>query len=189
MDDLTSDEDLMKSYAAGNVAAFHALFARFKGKIYGFLFRRLGSSNKALTEDLFQLTWLKVHQNRDEFDSEKKFSTWIFTIAQNSMLDHLKKASTRYETGEEVEFSVHADVEEAGAEKKLLRLESEKHLEWAIAQLPENMKDAIVLCELEELPSKEAAKILGRSDNAVRQSLFKGRKLLRELLTEDRRKE
>ncbi|MBS1985379.1 MAG: RNA polymerase sigma factor [Bdellovibrionales bacterium] len=180
---MASDEELMRAYVDGDSDAFRELFMRSKGKVYGFLFRRLGSQSTA--EDLFQITWLKVHQNRASFDSSQKFMTWLFTIAQNSMIDHWKKASTRYERVDEdlSKDGAGHKMPEVDAEARLLSLESEKLLQSAIDKLPVAMREAIILCDLEELPSKEAAKVLKKTDNSVRQSLFKGRKLLREMLT------
>ncbi len=176
-----SDETLMAAYAKGDSRAFSLLFERYKKRIYGFLLNKLGHSQIQVAEDLLQLSWLKVHQARSDFDAKKKFSTWIFTIAQNSMFDHFKKASTRYEIGDN-DLPEFKDAIQEDAETQLLKHESTQRIEWALNKLPPLMKDCVILCEIEEFPTKEAATILGKSDAAIRQNLFKARRLLREIL-------
>ncbi len=181
---ILSDEELMASYIQGEASAFEELFERYRGKIFAFLTRRLGQSRQAIVEDVFQLTWLKIHQSRQDFNLEKKFSTWIYAIAQNGAFDHLKKASTRYEVEEDQDSPAASNAELDSPEELVIKKEVIENLDWALIQLPENMKEAIILCDIEELSSKDAAKVLGRSDNSIRQSLFRGRQKLKEILTE-----
>ncbi len=180
-----SDEHLMSAYVNGDQGSFAILFERYKNKIYGFLHRRLGSKSRMLVDDLFQLTWLKLHQSRASFNENKLFSTWIFTIAQNSMLDHLKKSSSKFESADDLRVEQEMDPSE-NVEEKMIRIESSDKIDQLLLLLPDKLREAIVLCDLEELPSKEVAIILNINDVVVRQRLFKARKKLRELVEKEK---
>ena len=69
---------------AGDEGALAALMDRYKGPLYGFLNRRVGD---AAADDLFQESWLRVVRARDRFDPRRRFSTWIFQIANNLCRD------------------------------------------------------------------------------------------------------
>ena len=83
-----SDEELMRSYQMGNDEAFNILYERYSGKIYNFIQKKL--KNRNLTDDAFQSTFLKLHQSRSNYKSEKLFAPWLFTICKTSIVDVLR---------------------------------------------------------------------------------------------------
>ncbi|HYR01328.1 MAG TPA: RNA polymerase sigma factor [Casimicrobiaceae bacterium] len=80
------DEDLMQAYAAGDAAAFDALYARHKGGVYRYLVRQCGSAGTA--DELFQDVWLSVIRVRASYAPTAKFATWLYRIAHNRLIDH-----------------------------------------------------------------------------------------------------
>ena len=84
--DEPGDEDLMQAYAAGDAAAFDALYARHKGGVYRFIVRQCGHAGAA--DELFQDVWMSVIRVRATYEPTAKFSTWLYRIAHNRLIDH-----------------------------------------------------------------------------------------------------
>ena len=80
------DEDLMLAYAAGDAAAFEVLYARHKGGVYRYLVRHCGNAGTA--DELFQDVWMNVIRVRASYAPTAKFTTWIYRIAHNRLIDH-----------------------------------------------------------------------------------------------------
>jgi RNA polymerase sigma-70 factor, ECF subfamily len=80
------DEALMLAYAAGDAAAFDALYARHKGSVYRYLLRHCG--NAGLADELFQDVWMSVIRARATYAPTAKFTTWLYRIAHNRLIDH-----------------------------------------------------------------------------------------------------
>jgi len=85
------DEELMLAYGAGDAPAFDALYARHKGAVLRYLRRQTG--NAALAEELFQDVWLKLIDARAGYEPRAKFTTWLFTIAHNRLMDHFRSSA------------------------------------------------------------------------------------------------
>ncbi|MCW8882304.1 MAG: sigma-70 family RNA polymerase sigma factor [Sedimenticola sp.] len=98
-----TDEELMRAYADGDVKAFELLYRRHKSRIFGFLVERLKSRQEA--EEVFQEIFVKLHNNRFKYREEIPFLAWLFTLAKNSMIDHIRKSNTR---GKYLELSPEA---------------------------------------------------------------------------------
>jgi RNA polymerase sigma-70 factor (ECF subfamily) len=84
--DASGDEALMQAYAAGDAAAFDALYARHKGGVYRYLLRHCGNAGTA--DELFQDVWMNVIRARAGYVPRAKFATWIYRIAHNRVIDH-----------------------------------------------------------------------------------------------------
>jgi RNA polymerase sigma-70 factor, ECF subfamily len=84
--DASGDEALMQAYAAGDAAAFDALYARHKGAVYRYLLRHCGNAGTA--DELFQDVWMNVIRARAGYAPSAKFATWIYRIAHNRVIDH-----------------------------------------------------------------------------------------------------
>ena len=80
------DEALMLAYAAGDAAAFDALYARRKGGVYRYLVRHCGNAGAA--DELFQDVWMNVIRARATYAPNAKFATWLYRIAHNRLVDH-----------------------------------------------------------------------------------------------------
>jgi len=85
------DEDLMLAYAAGDAAAFDALYARHEAALYRFVRRLLGGALAAQSDEVFQDTWLRIVSARASFRPQgAAWRTWAFTIAHNAAMDRLR---------------------------------------------------------------------------------------------------
>lgn len=85
-----SDEALMLRYAGGDAAAFDALYARHRGGVFRYLTRHLGAQ-RALAEELFQDIWLNLIGARAGYKPTARFTTWLYTIAHNRLMDHYRR--------------------------------------------------------------------------------------------------
>ena len=88
-----TDEQLIKDFQGGNNDAFEELLARYKNRIYNFIYRFVNDVN--LAEDLTQDTFMKLFTHKDSYREIAKFSTWLYTIAQNLAKTELRKRSRR----------------------------------------------------------------------------------------------
>lgn len=84
-----ADEILIKKYLQGDEKSLEILIQRYLKPIYSFIYRFIG--NKQDAEDVTQEVFVKAWRNFKKFDQEKKFKTWIFSIAKNTAIDFLKK--------------------------------------------------------------------------------------------------
>lgn len=85
------DDQLMLAYAAGDAAAFNALYARHEGALFRFVRRLLGSALVAQADEVFQDTWLRIISARSSFSPQgAAWRTWAFTIAHNVAMDRLR---------------------------------------------------------------------------------------------------
>jgi len=177
----------MERLVKGSDDALDALMERHAGPLFGFLCRFVG--DEASADDLAQEAFARVYRHRRDFREGTRFSTWLFTIAGNLARNHLRARSRR----PEVPFDPgSADEPIAPAELWMSRgagpdqqLEADERLEAvrrAVSQLPEELREPIVMCELEDLSLKDAAGILGTTVKAVESRLYRARRLLQQKL-------
>lgn len=86
----TSDEDLMTAYAGGDAGAFDVLYKRHKGGVYRYLTRQC--RDRGLADELFQDVWMNLIRTRERYTVEAKFTTYIYTVAHNRLIDHYRKS-------------------------------------------------------------------------------------------------
>src|SRR3954462_11093253 len=84
-----ADEDLMLRYSSGDAAAFDVLYARHRAGVFRYLLRQCGS--RAAAEELVQDIWLNLMQARDLYQVQAKFTTWLYTLAHNRLIDHFRR--------------------------------------------------------------------------------------------------
>ncbi len=87
-----TDEELMVAYREGDLSAFQTLYKRHKGRLMGYFIAKLKDQNEA--EDVFQSVFVKLHTGRFSYKEDIPFLPWIFTIARNTMIDHIRKKGT-----------------------------------------------------------------------------------------------
>ena len=88
-----SDEFLMTKYQEGNLESFNLLYSRYSSKLYGYLFKKTKSKEEAA--EIFQNTFLKLHRVKNQYDPQKKFSPWFFSIAYSVLVDFYRKMKER----------------------------------------------------------------------------------------------
>ncbi|GIU08626.1 RNA polymerase subunit sigma-24 [Shewanella morhuae] len=141
-----SDEQLMLCYAKGDSQAFEQLYLKHKGALYRYFVRQLG--DQQLAEDLYQETWGRVIRAAANYEVSAKFTTWLYRIAHNLLIDHVravKPVDLIASDGDEAELDTFVageqdkpDVQWQTAQKSLL-------LKTCIALLPQVQKEAFIL--------------------------------------------
>jgi len=164
----SSDEQLLSAYRQGDKASFAALVSRYQRELYHFLVRFLG--NRAAAEDVFQETFLQVHQSADAFDPQRRFKPWLFTIAANKARD-LIRANARRPTnplqasiGGDEEGGEFIDLMQATGEtpdEPMARQEMQNKVQQVVGAMPEHLREILVLSYFNTFPYRQIADILG----------------------------
>jgi RNA polymerase sigma-70 factor (ECF subfamily) len=182
------DQADMARLAAGHDAALNDLMERHAGTLFGFLCRFVRDEDAA--NDLAQETFVRVYQHRGDFKPGQRFSTWLFTIGGNLARNHLRARSRRpevpLETSDDDDRPSVADTLPAAGntpDEHAQRAEKQAAVRDAVAQLPDDLREAIVLCELEDRSVAEAAGILATTVKAVESRLYRARQQLRTSLS------
>jgi len=182
-----SDETLIARYARGDAAAFAALYRRHELRVWRYLERNLGT--RATAEELMQEAWFAVARDAERYRPTARFTTWLFTIARNRMVDavrasrpHLSLDVLGHEAATVVE-RLTADPG-AGPVAAAEAREQATALRQALAQLPPEQRDAFLLQLEGNLSVEEVAAITHASFETVKSRLRYARTRLRELLSE-----
>ena len=174
---VTSDEAHMAALQQGEDLALNQLMQRWEVPLRGFLYRRTQNETDAL--DLAQETFVRVYQHRAKFRSGAKFSTWMFQIALNLARDRARRQRRRptepLENAPEPAHELTPKHELAEAEKAAV-------VRAAIAALPEDLRDAVLLSEFEQKSHAEIGEIVGASAKAVETRLYRAKERLRAAL-------
>jgi RNA polymerase sigma-70 factor (ECF subfamily) len=183
----TQDRADMARLAAGHDAALNDLMERHATPVFRFLCRLLNNEDDA--NDLAQETFVRVFQARDRFDTTKKFSTWLFTIAANLARNQIRwrirhpNVSLEAESvGTEQSLAEQLPASTPTPKETVLTAERAAAIRAAVNDLPEDLRTAIVLCVWEDLSQAEAATILATSPKAIESRLYRARQRLREQL-------
>ena len=177
----------MERLAAGHDAALNELMERHATPVFHFLCRMLGNEDDA--NDLAQETFVRVFRARDSFRTNEKFSTWLYTIAANLARNHFRWRSRHPNVSLETESpgtdqTLGATIpgENPAPNEQALAAERAAAVRAAVGRLPEDLREAIVLCEWEERSVAEAAVILETTPKAIESRLYRARQTLRERL-------
>ncbi len=149
---------------------FNELYELNFGKIYNFIYFR--THHKETAEDLTSKTFIKAWGNIDKFDAEKgSFSTWIYAIARNNIIDHFRKTKNQ---GEIVNIDLMLDISspENIANNTELKDQLEKVKEY-LKTLPDEQRDIVIMRIWDELSYKEIAGILSKSEASCKMSFYR----------------
>lgn len=179
-----ADRADMERLCAGDPAGLDALMARHATPVFHFLFRTLGNEDDA--DDLAQETFVRVFNARNSYRPAEKFTTWLYTIAANLARNQFRWRSRHptvpLESDDPAEPARVVPAADAGPDQAALDGELNAAVRHAVAELPDDLRAAIVLCEWEERAVAEAATILGTTPKAVESRLYRARQALREQL-------
>src|SRR5204863_9187587 len=139
-----SDEQLMLAYAGGDATAFEALYSRHKGPLFRFVLRSVKAHAQA--EELFQEIWMRTIEARARYLPEAKFTTWLYTIAHNRLVDHWRaKGLTVVSTADDEAAPEPAAPPSAEPHPQLEARRTPERLAAAIAALPHVQREAFLL--------------------------------------------
>ncbi|KIL41565.1 RNA polymerase sigma24 factor [Gordoniibacillus kamchatkensis] len=171
-----TDSQLIREIKDGNVQAYNELMRRYERKILAFIYHMLKSSQlEAIAEDLCNETFYKAYRSLGSFrEVEASFSTWLYTIARNTVLSELRKHKSQQVS---LDQSGHTPLAPDGAmpEQTVLRNEKVSKVRDAINGLPEKQRSALILREYDQLDYQEIANILGQTVSSVKSLLFRAR--------------
>lgn len=165
-DDMARIRALVELAQGGDTEAFGQLYDRYVTGVFRYLYARVG--NTQLAEDLTADTFLRALRSLHTFEWKgKDFAAWLTTIARNLMNDHFKSRRTRTEFATDV-FPDRAD-NGRGPEGDVLASLSNAELMQAVAGLPADQRDCVLMRFIQELSIAETAQVLGRSEGAIKQ--------------------
>jgi RNA polymerase sigma-70 factor (ECF subfamily) len=158
-----SDETLMLRYQAGEADAFTLLYERHKGPLFRYFLRHCGVA--AVAEELFQDVWLKLIRAREQYIVQAKFSTYLYRLAHNRLVDHYRRQSVAiaasWDNGaglslEDVPLSASEEPENRAATRTLVM-----RLLEVLGALPEVQREAFLLREEAGMSIEEIAEATG----------------------------
>jgi len=188
MEDLgDSDEGLMQRYAHGDALAFERLYERHEMRTWRYLERNVG--NRASADELMQDVWFAVARDAPRYQPSARFTTWLFTIAHNRLIDWLRthrQALSLDTLGYEAQAVVSQLTADTGAGPVAAAVARERAiaLTRALAELPTEQRDAFLMQVEGDLGVEQIAAITGASFETTKSRLRYARAKLRELLEE-----
>ena len=165
--EFTSDEQLVLRYTEGDAGAFEELVRRYRRELFHFLARFLG--DRALAEDVFQETFLQVHLSAEGFDVSRRLRPWLFTIAANKARDALRSrfrhptVELDAEVGGDQSGGAYVDLMPADVprpEETVQNREAAATVRNIVQQMPESLREVLLLGYFHGFPYKEIAEIL-----------------------------
>lgn len=180
------DSQLLKKARAGNEAAFEQLMRPMESLIWRVCWHYLGQREAA--EDCAQETMLRVWRGLSGYREDSTFESWVYRIAANQCLDLLRKQKREKSVPLEPLREQGFDPPDAGpgTEIRVLAREEQRRLREALAGLPEEQRDALVLTQLEGWSYERTAGVLGVTEGTVKSRVSRGKERLKELLGLDR---
>ena len=188
-----SDTSLIARCQKADLAAFNEIVARYKGKIYNYLYRMTGSAEDA--EDLTQEVFVRMYTNIGSFRAQSSLGTWLFRIAGNLCVDAFRRGKKDRAVVQSLDAAAgHGDEDGGGPQtmdvpdwsQEPLRLFARKELgakiQAALEKLPPKLRSAVVLHDVEGMAYEDIAAIESIPLGTVKSRIFNGRVALREQL-------
>jgi RNA polymerase sigma-70 factor (ECF subfamily) len=175
----SADLELALRCRQGEAGAFEELYRQHAGRLYNLVFRMAGTAQEA--EDLLQDVFLQAHRKLASFRGDSTLATWLYRLAMNQCLDHLRTRQVRMGRATDSLDEEHA-AEPVAPAPALPTAISRIDLERAIARLPEGCRAAFLLHDVEGFEHQEIAQILGVAIGTSKSQVHKARTKLREML-------
>jgi RNA polymerase sigma-70 factor, ECF subfamily len=177
-----TDRDLVASAVVGFEGSFEELVQRYQRPISAYVYRMVGNYESAL--DLTQEIFIKVYSSLRQYRPEFKFSTWIYKIAHNAAVDHLRRTSTREQalinTCEGDQFELPIESGRLSPEQESERKERRVEIEAVVRSLPSNYRELIILRHSQDLTYEEIVEVTGLPLGTVKNRLFRAREMMRQ---------
>lgn len=177
----------IKEVLKGDQNAFAEIVELYQDKLYRVCFRMLGNMHEA--EDIAQEAFVRAFINIHTFDTNRKFSTWLYRIGTNLCIDRIRKKKPDYYLDAEVAgteglnmYSQIAASEEL-PEDQVMKMEMQDRVQYEISRLPDKYRAVIVLKYMEDLPLQEISDILEMPLGTVKTRIHRGREALRKQLS------
>lgn len=174
--DLRTDECLMLTYKNGDAAAFEVLYGRWRRPLFRYVAHQCGQDGAS--DELFQDIWLRVVNARLQYEAAAKFSTWLFRIAHNRLVDHWRSTNrtpvvdTALPDDEDADFTASIpspddDRPDRRAERKALA----EQIVVAVQALPDVQRETFLLSQDGDMTLEEIASLMGVGRETVKSRL------------------
>ena len=191
MDDNQAVNALVRRCVSGDAAAWQEIVQQFHRRIYNICYRFSGSADDAA--DLSQEVFIKMYRTLSTFDTSRaSFMTWVTTVTRNLLVDHFRKGkydrftdSLDATPGNQEDGLTLADQLEDGAaspEARMRSQETQKLVHEALKRLSPELREAVILRDLQDLDYKDIAKVLNVPEGTVKSRINRGRTELTRLL-------
>ncbi len=165
-----SDEQLMLNYSQGDIAAFESLYQGHKNSLYRYFLRQCDTAD--IAEELYQDTWKKLIKARSSYQVSAKFSTWLYRIAHNVLIDYYRSSQVKnkwqcddYENSEQTNLVLHNAVE---SDELAYQQQQASALKHCLAQLPRPQKEAFLLKYEASLSLTEIAELVEETAQGIK---------------------
>jgi RNA polymerase sigma-70 factor (ECF subfamily) len=161
------DEQLMLAYRAGDAGAFEELYRRHRGGLFRFVTRSV--RDRAVAEELYQEIWMRAIEARGRYEPQAKFTTWLFSIAHNRLVDHWRKKGLQVVSADnEDELPANPESDPQGIAEAKQGLE---RFARALEALPSAQREAFLLHHEAEMSVAEIARATGANEEAAKSRL------------------
>jgi RNA polymerase sigma-70 factor (ECF subfamily) len=175
--DSVSDEDLLRRFNQGDEGAFEVLVRRLERPLFNFILRSTRDADQAA--ELLQEVFLKVVQRAGEFQGQSKVSTWVYTIARNLCIDTSRKMAFRRHRSLDAPSSGGEDGDAqplldripsavAASDRSVIAQDLSARIQAAVEALPDEQREVFLMREVQNMPFKEIAEVLGVPENTVK---------------------
>jgi RNA polymerase sigma-70 factor (ECF subfamily) len=176
-----TDADLVRQTLCGQSAAYNTLVQRYQRQVYNLAYRMLGNAEDA--GDLVQDTFLRAYGALASFRQDASFLTWLYKIASNLCIDHLRSRKTRHALSLDAETEEGrepaASMRTSGPEEIAVRGAVQDVVHHAIQNLPERYRVVVIMRHLHDMSVEEIAHALELPTGTVKTHLFRAREMLR----------
>ena len=181
-----SDADLVSSAITGGEASFEELVRRYQRPIVSYVYRMLNDYEASL--DVTQEVFIKVFNSLERYRCDYKFSTWVYRIAHNAAIDHIRRNSLNAQSIEtengDGAYQIQIESLNATPEQERERSEWRTEIETVVKKLPAAYRDLILLRHSRDLSYDEIAEVTNLPLGTVKNRLFRAREMMRGLLVE-----
>ncbi len=173
-----TDHELMIAVRAGEIRRLGELFERYHRRLYGFFVQL--TNQRTVSEDLVQIVFYRILKYRHTYRDEGKFSAWIYHLARKVAADHFRKHAAAPVSSDPADLPEAADPDPQPSEQAATT-EDVTILRAALARLPLEHREVLVLSRLQHLEHKEIARLLDCSVGAIKVRAHRALKELREV--------
>jgi RNA polymerase sigma factor (sigma-70 family) len=182
-----NEREAVSNILKGNIKAFEQLVKQYQ-KLVFYVVNRMVTQTEEI-EDICQEVFIKVHKSLHRFEFKSKLSTWIARIAYLTAVDHLKK-NQKYQLKDSIDDDLsNYHFTNDTPELLLIQKDTSAYINGLIEQLPLHYRTILTLYHLNEFTCKEIEEITGTPEGTIKSNLYRARKLLKEKLTTDLKRE
>jgi len=172
-----ADIQLVERYLSGDMSAFDELMIRYERQIYRVCYRFVNNRDDAM--DLAQEVFIKAFEHLSSFRRESSMKTWLYRIAMNHCINHVKKNAREF-----VEISETIGSTSSSVQSEMEDREQREHFRILVKRLPPKQKAILEMRINEQLSYEEIAAMSGRSISTIKASVFFALEKLRKLVKE-----